>query len=81
MFGDYIWYFDEAVINQVDELLAEGYWEDVGKEILRATNLRTVYTDAVRGSVFNYVSEDKFNDDVLLALRIIDDKYETLLKN
>ena len=79
--GDYIWYFDEAVINQIDELLGEGYWEDVGQEILNSTNLRTVYTDAVRGSVFNYDSEDKFNDDVLIAQRIIEDKYETLIKN
>ena len=75
---EYYWYFDEAVINQIDELIGEGYWEDVGQEILNSTNIQTVYTDVLVGSTFDYNSEDEFNDDVLIALRIIDTKYSTL---
>ena len=75
---EYYWYFDEAVINQIEELIGEGYWEDVGQEILNSTNIQTVYTDVLVGSTFDYDSEDEFNDDVLIALRIIDNKYSTL---
>ena len=59
-----------------DRELGERF-DDIAAEILDSTNLSTVFVDEVRGIVQDYnYDENKFNDDVLIAMRIIEDRYE-----
>lgn len=77
--GQFVWNFDEGTINKFEALLEDGRFEDVAEEILTHTYLSTVFVDEVRGIKSDYdYNEDKFNDDVLVALRIINNKYEDL---
>lgn len=77
--GQFVWNFDEATINKFEALLEDGRFEDVAEEILTHTYLSTVFVDEVRGIRSDYENnEDSFNNDVLIAIRIIHDKYKLL---
>ena len=78
--NQFVWNFEEGILNKFEELQEDGRFEDIASKILDCTNLSTVFVDEVRGiaSDYNY-DENKFNDDVLIAMRIIEDSY-TLIK-
>ena len=75
--NQFVWSFEESILNKFEELQDDGRFDDVAAEILNSTNLSTVFVDEVRGiaSDYNY-DENKFNDDVLIAMRIIEDRYD-----
>ena len=77
--NQFIWNFEEGTLNKFTYLQEDGRFEDIASEILDNTNLSTVFVDEVRGykEVYNY-DENKFNDDVLTAIRIINDRYELI---
>ena len=75
--NQFVWSFEEDILNKVEELQEDGRFDDIVAEILNSTNLSTVFVDEVRGIASDYnFDENKFNDDVLIAMRIIEDKYE-----
>ena len=84
--NQFVWSFEEGILSKFEELQEDGRLDDIVAEILNSTNLSTVFVDEVRGvaevrgimSDYNY-DENKFNDDVLIAMRIIEDSY-TLIK-
>ena len=75
--NQFVWSFEEGILNKFEELQDNGRFDDVAAEILDSTNLSTVFVDEVRGiaSDYNY-DENKFNDDVLIAMRIIEERYD-----
>ena len=75
--NQFVWSFEEGILNKFEELQEDGRFEDIAVEILESTNLSTVFVDEVRGiaSDYNY-DENKFNDDVLIAMRIIEERYK-----
>ena len=75
--GQFVWSFEEGILNKFEELQEDGRFDDIAAEILNNTNLSTVFVDEVRGimSDYNY-DENKFNDDVLIAMRIIEERYD-----
>ena len=77
--NQFVWSFEESILNKFEELQDDGRFDDVAAEILNSTNLSTVFVDEVRGiaSDYNY-DENKFNDDVLIAMKIIEDRYDLL---
>ena len=74
--NQFVWSFEESILNKFEELQDDGRFDDIAAEILNSTNLSTVFVDEVRGiaSDYNY-DENKFNDDVLIAMKIIEDRY------
>ena len=77
--NQFVWNFEEGTLNKFTYLQEDGRFEDIASEILDNTNLSTVFVDEVRGYKENYnYNEDKFNDDVLVAIRIIEDRYELI---
>ena len=79
----FVWSFEEDILNKVEELQEDGRFDDIVAEILNSTNLSTVFVDEVRGiaEVRGIMSdydhdENKFNDDVLIAMRIIEERYD-----
>ena len=75
--NQFVWSFEEDILNKFEELQEDGRFEDIAAEILNSTNLSTVFVDEVRGIMSDYnFDENKFNDDVLIAMRIIEDSYE-----
>ena len=77
--NQFVWSFEEGILNKFEELQEDGRFEDIAAEILDSTNLSTVFVDEVRGIVQDYdYDENKFNDDVLIAMRIIEDRYDLL---
>ena len=78
--NQFVWNFEEDILNKFEELQEDGRFEDIASKILDCTNLSTVFVDEVRGRMSDYnYDENKFNDDVLIAMRIIEDSY-TLIK-
>ena len=78
--NQFVWNFEEDILNKFEELQEDGRFEDIASKILDCTNLSTVFVDEVRGRMSDYnYDENKFNDDVLSAMRIIEDSY-TLIK-
>ena len=78
--NQFVWSFEEDILNKFEELQEDGRFEDIASKILDCTNLSTVFVDEVRGRMSDYnYDENKFNDDVLIAMRIIEDSY-TLIK-
>lgn len=77
--SQFVWNFEEGTLNKFTYLQEDGRFDDIADEILDCTNLSTVFVDEVRGykEVYNY-DENKFNDDVLVAIRIIEDRYELI---
>ena len=75
--NQFVWSFEENILNKFEELQDDGRFDDIAAEILNSTNLSTVFVDEVRGiaSDYNY-DENKFNDDVLIAMRIIEERYD-----
>lgn len=75
--NQFVWSFEENILNKFEELQDDGRFDDIAAEILNSTNLSTVFVDEVRGiaSDYNY-DESKFNDDVLIAMKIIEERYE-----
>ena len=75
--NQFVWSFEEGILNKFEELQEDGRFDDIAAEILNNTNLSTVFVDEVRGiaSDYNY-DENKFNDDVLIAMRIIEERYD-----
>ena len=75
--NQFVWSLEEDILNKFEELQDDGRFDDVAAEILDSTNLSTVFVDEVRGitSDYNY-DENKFNDDVLIAMRIIEERYD-----
>ena len=75
--NQFVWSFEEGILNKFEELQDDGRFDDIAAEILNNTNLSTVFVDEVRGiaSDYNY-DENKFNDDVLIAMRIIEERYD-----
>ena len=75
--NQFVWSFEEGILNRFEELQEDGRFDDIAAEILNNTNLSTVFVDEVRGimSDYNY-DENKFNDDVLIAMRIIEERYK-----
>ena len=75
--NQFVWSFEENILNKFEELQEDGRFEYIAAEILSSTNLSTVFVDEVRGimSDYNY-DESKFNDDVLIAMRIIEYEYK-----
>ena len=75
--NQFVWSFEEDILNKFEELQEDGRFDDIAAEILNSTNLSTVFVDEVRGiaSDYNY-DENKFNDDVLIAMNIIKDRYD-----
>ena len=73
----FVWSFEEGILSKLKELEEDGRFDDIVAEILNSTNLSTVFVDEVRGiaSDYNY-DENKFNDDVLIAMRIIEERYD-----
>ena len=77
--SQFVWNFEEGTLNKFTYLQEDGRFEDIASEILDNTNLSTVFVDEVRGVMSDYdYNEDKFNDDVLVAIRIIEDRYELI---
>ena len=75
--NQFVWSFEEDLLNKFEELQEDGRFDDIAAEILNSTNLSTVFVDEVRGIMSDYnFDENKFNDDVLIAMRIIEDSYE-----
>lgn len=78
--NQFVWNFEEGILNKFEELQEDGRFEDIASKILDCTSLSTVFVDEVRGRMSDYnYDENKFNDDVLIAMRIIEDSY-TLIK-
>ena len=77
--SQFVWNFEEGTLNKFTYLQEDGRFDDIADEILDCTNLSTVFVDEVRGykEVYNY-DENKFNDDVLVAIRIIEDRYKLI---
>ena len=75
--NQFVWSFEEGILNKFEKLQEDGRFDDIAAEILNSTNLSTVFVDEVRGiaSDYNY-DENKFNDDVLIAMRIIEERYD-----
>ena len=75
--NQFVWNFEENILNKFEELQEDGRFDDIAAEILDSTNLSTVFVDEVRGiaSDYNY-DENKFNDDVLIAMKIIEERYD-----
>ena len=75
--NQFVWSFEENILNKFEELQEDGRFDDIVAEILDSTNLSTVFVDEVRGisSDYNY-DENKFNDDVLIAMKIIEERYD-----
>ena len=75
--NQFVWSFEENILNKFEELQDDGRFDDIAVEILNSTNLSTIFVDEVRGiaSDYNY-DENKFNDDVLIAMRIIEERYD-----
>ena len=75
--NQFVWSFEENILNKFEELQDDGRFDDIAAEILNSTNLSTIFVDEVRGiaSDYNY-DENKFNDDVLIAMRIIEERYD-----
>ena len=82
--GDqFVWSFEEGILSKFEELEEGGRFDDIVAEILNSTNLITVFVDEVRGvmevrgdmSDYDH-DENKFNDDVLIAMRIIEERYD-----
>ena len=75
--NQFVWSFEEDILNKFEELQDDGRFDDIAAEILNNTNLSTVFVDEVRGiaSDYNY-DENKFNDDVLIAMNIIKERYD-----
>ena len=75
--GQFVWSFEEGILNKFEELQEDGRFDDIAAEILNNTNLSTVFVYEVRGimSDYNY-DENKFNDDVLIAMRMIEERYD-----
>ncbi len=77
--NQFVWNFEEGTLNKFTYLQEDGRFDDIADEILSNTNLSTVFVDEVRGIMSDYdYNEDKFNDDVLIAIRIINDRYELI---
>lgn len=77
--GQFVWNFEEGILNKFTYLQEDGRFDDIASEILDNTSLSTVFVDEVRGIMSDYdYNEDKFNDDVLIAIRIINDRYELI---
>ncbi len=75
--SQFVWSFEEGILNKFEELQEDGRFDDIAAEILDSTNLSTVFVDEVRGIVQDYdYDENKFNDDVLIAMRIIEERYK-----
>ena len=75
--SQFVWSFEEGILNKFEELQEDGRFDDVAAEILDSTNLSTVFVDEVRGIMSDYnFDENKFNDDVLVAMRIIEERYD-----
>ena len=74
--NQFVWSFEEDILNKFEELQEDGRFDDIAAEILDSTNLSTVFVDEVRGIMPDYdYDENKFNDDVLIAMRIIEERY------
>lgn len=77
--SQFVWNFDEGTLNKFTYLQEDGRFDDIASEILDNTSLSTVFVDEVRGIMSDYdYNEDKFNDDVLTAIRIIEGRYELI---
>ena len=77
--NQFVWNFEEGTLNKFTYLQEDGRFDDIASEILDNTSLSTVFVDEVRGIMSDYdYNEDKFNDDVLVAIRIIEDRYELI---
>ena len=77
--NQFVWSFEENILNKFEELQEDGRFDDIAAEILDSTNLNTVFVDEVRGIASDYnFDENKFNDDVLIAMRIIEERYDLL---
>ena len=75
--NQFVWSFEEGILNKFEELQDDGRFDDIAAEILNSTNLSTVFVDEVRGIASDYnFDENKFNDDVLIAMRIIEERYD-----
>ena len=75
--NQFVWSFEEDILNKFEELQDDGRFDDIAAEILDSTNLSTVFVDEVRGIASDYdFDENKFNDDVLIAMRIIEESYD-----
>ena len=75
--NQFVWSFEENILNKFEELQEDGRFDDIAAEILDSTNLSTVFVDEVRGITSDYdYDENKFNDDVLIAMRIIEERYD-----
>ena len=75
--NQFVWSFEENILNKFAELQEDGRFDDIAAEILNSTNLSTVFVDEVRGIASDYnFDENKFNDDVLIAMKIIEERYE-----
>ena len=75
--NQFVWSFEENILNKFEELQDDGRFDDIAAEILNSTNLSTVFVDEVRGIASDYNdNENKFNDDVLIAMKIIEERYE-----
>ena len=75
--NQFVWSFEESILNKFEELQDDGRFDDIAAEILNSTNLSTVFVDEVRGIASDYnFDENKFNDDVLIAMKIIEDRYD-----
>ena len=75
--NQFVWSFEEDILNKFEELQEDGRFDDIAAEILNSTNLSTVFVDEVRGIMSDYnFDENKFNDDVLIAMRIIEERYD-----
>ena len=75
--NQFVWSFEEDILSKFEELQDDGRFDDIAAEILDSTNLSTVFVDEVRGIASDYnFDENKFNDDVLIAMRIIEERYD-----
>ena len=75
--NQFVWSFEENILSKFEELQEDGRFDDIAAEILNSTNLSTVFVYELRGIASDYnFDENKFNDDVLIAMRIIEERYD-----
>lgn len=71
--GQYIFELNGKDLTMTDRLVKAGLWEDVRNQIEESTNLSGIFSDLFRGYTKEYeLNVDAFNDDCLVALKIIE---------
>lgn len=63
------WYFNDTDAKLAEEVVSKGLWEACEDEIRISTNITSVHSDVI--ATTRAMSEDDWNDDVNIAIKII----------